>query len=445
MSLHYSADAAARAAAPVGERKGLIRASWALADQCVVSGANFLTIFIYARYLDTTYFGVFMLAHTGLLLVTSMQNALIVQPHNVLAAGLAPAEYRRVTTGLAALQVLCCVGLCLALALAGWGISVSGAPAAGSVIVALAVTAAPWMGQEFIRRVLYTRAETRSATINDAVTYGLQLAGAAWVAVAWSAHVTPETALYVLGGSSAVGALLGTWQLRHHLHFGRGVSASYARTWSEVWHFGKWLTAQNGTVWLGSHGHAWIVGLLLGAEQVGLYRAVTHLINVMNPLRQAAYAYLPSRGSVAYQSDGAAGLERWVKKTWWMLLAALLPFCVVLIGFPMPVIEAAYGERYAIPMLAAILALATAGQCLTFLKFPYDIGLLALRATKVIFQVHLIPMALLFTTGVAFIHYWGIVGVPLSALVINLSLLSATAVAYRRMLRKQPAQPADAT
>ena len=94
-------------------------AGWAVADQCIVSAANFLTIYLLARFLGTTSFGAFMLAHTGLLLLTSMQAALLNQAHNVLAVGLPHEEYQRFTGSLLVLQAAGCGAICAALGLVG--------------------------------------------------------------------------------------------------------------------------------------------------------------------------------------------------------------------------------------------------------------------------------------------------------------------------------------
>jgi O-antigen/teichoic acid export membrane protein len=182
-----------------------------------------------------------------------------------------------------------------------------------------------------------------------------------------------------------------------------------------------------------------VVGILLGAEQVGLYRAATHLANVMNPVFQTAFSHLPSRGSRAFHAGGAAGLSRWVRRASWALLLPVLPFIVVLAGFPGQVLELAYGDKFAGTSLALILALATIGQCILYSKFPFDIGLMALRSTKSIFYVYLIPVALLATAGTALIYFLGIVGVPLSGILINSALLAATWLAYRRQLKRAEA------
>lgn len=436
------ATAAARGNRRPPRRKALWRAlgkmqgmGWALGDQCVVSAANFLTIYLFARQLDTSHFGAFMLAYVGLQLLTSMQSAFLTQPHNVLAAALPQREYRRFTGAVLLMQMGSCATVGAALGLTGWLVWRAWSPAAGSVLIALAIAAMPWLAQEFVRRVFYTRGESRAAAANDFVTYGLQLAGAVLLAGLWADRASPETALAVLGGSSVAGVAVGWWQLRDHVSFGEGIAEALGRTWHEVWHFGKWLTGQNTLVWLGGQGDTWIVGLILGPEQVGLYRAATHLANVMNIVRQAAISYLPSRGSLAYHNGGAAGLSQWVSKAWWWLLGALVPFCIVLVGFPGWILSLAYGDRYSTPELALILALSTAAQCILFVKYPFDIGLLALRQTKAIFYIHLIPVVLLFSSGVALIYLLGIVGVPLSGILISAVLLIVTWRIYARLVR----------
>ena len=426
-------ERAAAAASRVFGR--LNRAVWPLADQCVVSAANFVTIYLLARHLESSAFGAFMLAYTGLLLLTNLQNALLVRPHNVLGAALEARDYQRFTGALALAQAALCATACAGLAVAGWIASRQGAAPVASLLLALAVAVVPWMGQEFVRRVMYTRGDVRAAAFNDGLSYGLQVCGALWLTLLWPGQATPEAALLVFAGASFAGVLAGLRLLRSHVHFGgEGALARMGRTWREAWHFGKWLLGQNAVAWFGAQGHSWVVALLLGTEQVGLYRAVTHLVNIMNPLLQSTFAYLPSRGSVAYQSAGPSGLRRWVRRVMPLLALAALPFCLVLAGFPDWVLRLAYGERFADSGMSTILALATVGVCLSFAKLPFDVGLLALRATRSIFYVYLIPVGLLLTAGVALIRAFGLLGVPLSAILINMTLLTATWIAYRRKL-----------
>jgi O-antigen/teichoic acid export membrane protein len=417
-------------------------AFWALADQCVVSASNFLTVFVLARHMATSAFGEFTIAQTGLLLVTGLQGALIVQPHNVLGARLADGAYRRFTAALLLAQLAGGLLVCSALAAVAFLLLHTVWPHGGSVLLVFALAALPWMAQELVRRVLYTRGESRAAFVNDLVTYGLQLAGAVVLVLALGEDARPETALAVLGGSSLLGALLGTWQIRDHFTL-RGLdSAALRATLGEVWHFGKWLGAQNGLAWVGAQGHSWLVALMLGAEQVGMLRAVTHLANLLNPIRQAAFTYLPSRGSMAFHEGGRAGLQRWVQRMVLVLALALLPVCALLIAFPGQLLALAYGDRYASPALALLLAISAGGQFFTFVKYPFDIGILALGAPRLIFYLYAFPVFFMFTGGVAFIWWLGILGAPVTGTIINVVLLVTTVGAYLRLMRGTPDWPA---
>jgi O-antigen/teichoic acid export membrane protein len=185
---------------------------------------------------------------------------------------------------------------------------------------------------------------------------------------------------------------------------------------------------------MGANGHAWVVGGMLGAQAVGLYRAAIHLVNVINPLRQAAFSYLPSRGSVAFKTGGYDGLSAWVKRMSSWLFLPLFPVAFVLIVFPEKILGLVYGDKFAGQGLGVILALATVAQIIAFFRFPMEVAVLSIGSSRSLFYVNLLPVVLLATAGVALIASFGIVGVPLSGMVIGVVLFIATYVVYRRLM-----------
>jgi O-antigen/teichoic acid export membrane protein len=414
------------------------RAGWSVIDQSIVSASNFTSVLLLARFLPAAEFGVFALAQTALLLLTSLQTSLLTQPHNVLGAGLRDSEYRRFTGALVLAQLLTGTLLCAVLVPIGLALRGFGDAATGLLVLVLAGAAPAWMAQDFVRRVMYTTSDSRRAAANDLLCYGLQLAGVVWLVR--SAHASAASALAVFGISSLVASAFGAWQLRREIEFGRG--AQLRRVWSQVWNFGRWLVAQNVTVWLGANGHAWLVGGLLGTEAVGLYRAAIHLVNVLNPLRQATFAYLPARAAVAYQSRGHTGLLRWVRGISSRLFLPLVPFVLVLIVFPERILSLVYGDRFAGMGLGPILALATLAQAVSFLRYPMELAVLATGATRLLFYIHLLPVVLLPTVGAALVTALGLIGVPWSMLFISGTLFIVTCLVYRQ--RMVPVFPAAA-
>ncbi|MGH8772412.1 MAG: lipopolysaccharide biosynthesis protein, partial [Burkholderiales bacterium] len=319
---------------------------WSIVDQSFVSAVNFLSIFLLARAMAPAEFGVFMVAYTGLLVLIGLQNAFVIQPHNYIGAPLEPREFNRFTGMLALMQLISSVGVCLLLAVAGLIVIASGFERYGLVVIALAAVAFPWLIQGFIRRAFYTKGRAKSAALNGLISYGLQLAGVVWIT--HSAGPSPISALFIYGGAALVAALVGIHQMRDWFDFSgpSRLASRLQQTSSKVWNFGKWLVAQNMMGWFGMSGDTWVIAGILGTEAVGIFRAVVHLSGVLNPLRQAANAYLPARASLALHSGGRERLDKWVKRTTVSLQAAVLPIALAMILFPNPILHLAYGDKF---------------------------------------------------------------------------------------------------
>lgn len=423
----------------MGRGAGALRArsgaGLAIADQAVVSISNFATIYLLARTMPSGEFGFFVLAHTTVLLVTSLHNALLVEPQNVIGSRLDGVRYKTFLGTLTFAHLLWAMSalvLGLLVAIAAWAL---GATRTASISAMLGLTIVPWLAQEFIRRALYVRSKVTSALINDLVCYGLQLlAVVVLVSALGGGGPVTEQALAVLGLSSLVAAIVGTRQLRRAFGTSGWIvgAAERRQTWDEVWGLGKWLLGRNVVTWMGTNGHAWLVAALLGPGSLGVYRATIHLVNVINPLRQAAINYLPPRANRVYHSTGIRSLSRWVVRISAGIGLVLLPAVALFVIWPDWVISLAYGDKLSGEGLGSVLALAAAAQMLTFFKFPMDVAVVAMGGARQMFLISAIPVLLLLTAGVALIMKFGIVGVAMSSLVIAVTLLIATYALYKR-------------
>ena len=183
------------------------RGGWASVDECLVGAANLITILVFARYLHPIAFVGFMLGYAGLV------ATLFLQPR----AHLDKPSFRRSSGALIVLQAKRCIGISLGLTLAGCMALAAGHEVAGGVVIALALAALPCLGQDLVRRVLHARLGIRAAVVSDGFTYGLQIFGALVLVSAAAQWSTAGSALTVLGLSSAVGLVVGCWQLRRHV------------------------------------------------------------------------------------------------------------------------------------------------------------------------------------------------------------------------------------
>src|SRR5437588_1846559 len=91
---------------PSAGLRQLARNVWALADQVLISGTNFVTTVLVARSLSDREFGAFSVIYGVLLFCNIIQSTLITQAHNVLAATLGGHDYRCYTGSTAVQQLI---------------------------------------------------------------------------------------------------------------------------------------------------------------------------------------------------------------------------------------------------------------------------------------------------------------------------------------------------
>lgn len=403
--------------------------TWTLADQAIVSASNFLTIYLLARFMEVGEFGAFMVGWISLLFLVSLQSAVISEPHNVLGPRLDPVRYRQLTSVLAKTLLEGSLALGALLAAAGavtWAI---GSPRWGGLLLLLGGVVVAWMAQEFVRRALYTRSEIRSACANDALSYGLQAGGIAVVA-ATVQRPSMALAFGVLGSSSLVAALVGAWQIRGHLG-SSGVTPEVERgIRADAFGFGKWLLARNVVSWSGQYGHNWLLLAMLGPAALGTYKAAEHLLNVVNPLRLAAYNYLPPRGSRVHAEGGLDALRHWVRGVYRLVGGAFMGAVLVLMLFSAPLLDLAYGDKFAGLHLEWVIVLAGVAAMVNFARIPLEMAIAAMKQSRPLFWIHVWSVPLLFAVGTALIHRFGIFGLPVSSTVIGGVLLVLTLRAF---------------
>ena len=412
----------------VRQRIAQLRAiNWAFADQFIVSGNNFVTMYILARYLDPVSFGVFSLSYTAILMVISFQNALFHRPHNVIGAKLDDTEFRSFNSAMAFLNVLCAIVIGSVTGLVGLigRVFVPGFPSKLLVVMGLSVI--PWMTQEFMRRAMYTRIDSKSAFLNDLVAYGLQLILV--IALVIRGGITTELAIASIGVSSMVAVALGLAQYRHAFQ-ARLSKRAVVRCWVESWNIGRWLVASSLVRWFGNDGHGWVVAGMLGTDTFGRYRAAILLLNVLNPIRQTVMNYFPSRVSWAYKSQGTVGLSRWVRRSLAICVLPTLLIIAPMVLYPDVVLQLAYNSKYAATDAAWILALSAVAQLIGTIRIPLDIGLLAMERSRGVFVSNVVGMLLLLTVGILLIYKLQIAGLLISQITIGLITLFVTSYVY---------------
>jgi O-antigen/teichoic acid export membrane protein len=410
-----------------------------LFDQGCVSAANFLIVVLLARNLSLTDFGVFMIAQLMLLLFTTLQNSVIAQPHNILGAQREGIELARLTFVLAVMQISISGWIAFLAAMAGlllWQLQIT---QAAQLAFALALIVLPVGLQEFTRRVLYTQSAVRSAALNDGVTYGLQVLGIVAVTQGLGGiETTPVNALLAIGTASCIGAVLGCVQLRGQLSWQQFLALperrsyqAFKATCGESWSLGKWLAAQQGVAWLGSNAQSWLLAALLGPAAFGLYRAAYQIVNILNPLRQAASNYLPSRAARVFSQQGESKLREWQASTTWRIGVPFAAIALLIAIAAEPLAKLFYGREVSLSGTQTIVALGAIAYTLNMFRTPLDYAVLAMGGARPLLIRALWVGAFVLTAGTLLIWRFGIIGAVWSEIIAAMLAWWLTLRVYR--------------
>jgi O-antigen/teichoic acid export membrane protein len=315
--------------------------SWALLDQAMVSGANFLTGILLARYLGIREFGVFTLAWMTVLFANNLQVSLIISPMMSIGPKQTtkegPAYFGAVFTqqlifsGFVSLLTL--FGLKIStLFLLNWQLE--------SLVLPLTTSIFFFMLQDFLRRYFFTVGRAYLAFVNDAVSYIGQLV--ILVGLVMIMKLDSAVVLWVITATSVAAIVMGM--------FGLGkLSFDSSKLWPIAvrhWSFSSWITGSSLIQWAGSQGVLAMAAAFLGATSLGGIRAVFNLVAPINVLMLAMQNSLPIGASKALQKHGHAGLIKYLLRISIMVVLVVSGISFVATIFSRELLLFLYGPRY---------------------------------------------------------------------------------------------------
>ena len=317
-------------------------ARWALADQSVVSGANFITSVLLARFLGPQMFGLFVLLQAVMLYVNSFQGALIFQPMMSTAPQLDENDERhRYLRGVFSLQILLTLSLAtIAAILALFADSLFGFDGLHpSIVIALTAALIGFQLQDWQRRYYFVQEHARSAFLIDVVSYVSQV-GLLFIA-SFTGHLDVANAFWIVAISTFAAFLVGFVRSRLRPQF-----SQVRDVLRDGWRAGRDYLAAWQFQLLGSQGVFMIGASMVGTTAVGGVRATQSLVGPINILFQAMENLVPIKAARKYSTDGMPGLLRFMRHTTLLGTLMLVPILLLLSVFAHPLIHTLYGDQY---------------------------------------------------------------------------------------------------
>lgn len=424
MSLITASLPATAPPAPSGARR-LARDYWALADQTLISGSNFITMALVARALGPSGFGLFTLVYSALLFANMLQTALITQPHNVLGTARHGDEYASYTTSTLLSQLLL-AGIEAAIAMAVAMLGRRAGWVAAPLLFVLAPAIVAWQLQEFVRRVLYTEGRHCGAFWNDAISYGGQVLCIAALALAGS--LTALHAMIILAATSGAAGAIGLWQIRRSLD-SRLLPGAFLANWN----FGKWLAGSELLTWFSSiHMYLYLAGLLLGTVATGELKAAQVLFGPTRILASYLDTVLPIRFARRIAASGNESIRRDLLRLLAKVALPMTAYCLAAALLARPLLKVTFGANFA--GAATVLVLYSIYALLTYFQLILTAALRARRATHLVFAGAACAVAVAFPLSLLLIPHLQTAGILLAMIA---GVLAAGALYLHAALRDE--------
>ena len=283
--------------------------NWALADQAIVSGVNFITGLLIARFLGIEEFGVFTLVWMAVLFVSSIQMAMISAPMMTIGPKQnddeRPSYYGAVVMQQVIFSTLTSLLLWIGVAYSDlvnpqWNVAHLAMPLAMALFF--------FQNQDFLRRLFFTEKQPLLAFISDVVSY----LGRIMVLVLLFLYATLTTAnvLWIIAISSALALMVGFTKIKM-LTFD---SNQLVPVFKHHWVLSKWMTASAVMQWTSAQYFILAAGSLLGPVAVGALKAAQNIIGISNILFQGLENIVPANASRNFKVNGVKGLKLYLAK-----------------------------------------------------------------------------------------------------------------------------------
>jgi len=410
----------------------LRKGSLALLDQGLVSGSNFLIAILLARWLNRDAYGAYAMGFSIFILLYGFQNAFLLEPMSVFG----PESYPRCLTA----YVKKLLGFHFVLTSLLSMLVVAGITLLPFFMVDRALTSAMWgvcIALPFIlffwicRRAAYLKFSPGLAVIGSAA-YCLTVLVLVLVFKTW---LSPFMGFLIQSLAAIPAALL----LLGSLRSGNDPqpSPSSAEVLRQHWQYGRWVMGSTIVIWVSSYGYYLIVGALLPMQDVAALRALRNLTEPCYRAMAAIILLVLPWASSRYAEEGGRGLQRRTRQLNLLFGGGALAYFVAICFFRDRVMSFLYAGRY--NESSHLLVLATAPLVLIAASLGSEVAVQVMQAPSEVFLAYGVSGALTLLLGIAFTHYWGLVGGLVSI------LISAAAVwlvlTYRCQKRLRAAAP----
>jgi len=392
-------------------------AAFAIADQVVSSGSNFLVSVAVGRFGGATELGGFAVALFVWLAIIGINRAVLTEPLIIVEPDLdTPVNLRRAL----AAQLAVALALGAVVAAVGAVLLMTGVPGIGGPLLALAAVLPMLLTQDLWRALSFGVHHPKRALANDLVFTAVQvilmagliavgLTSSPWFVIAW-------------GIGAAAGVVVGMVQFH-----ARPATRPRTELLRELWPMSRWLIRDFATLFGAREAYLLIVAAFVTGAEFGGLRAAESLVG-------PAYVILLSGGNVAlpgatrtFRDHGCAGLARYSRRVTIVVGGAQFAYSALLVIFGPWLMVTIYGAEF--EPYTYLVWFAAVRCAIAVIPFGASIAIKVAGLAREMFQARLWVTIISLPTAVVVSAVYGLEG----AAVASLGLAALLVIAMYRV------------
>lgn len=382
------------------------KGGFAILDQGLISGSNFLIGILLARWMAPTSYGAYALAFSVFLLLAMLYQSMVLEPMGVFGGAtyrLSLKSYIRSLTRIhLLLSIVICVLLGLAAAAARHFVHNGDLPGAlAGITIASPCVLFFWM----TRRSFYLRLSPAQSAVGAAVYFVVVIGGL--FVVDHFRLLSPFTAYLLMGLAAITTSLILFTTLNRRLSSDNGHPGP-AETWQKHWNYGRWALAGSLASWVPAYIYYPLLGSFSGMARTGELRS---LMNLVMPLVQAQAALslliIPFAARVCSEHGKRGAISVNLKITV-LSLGAALSYWGIIIPFRSKLFHVLYSGHY--DQVANLVPWIAVGSIFWTAAYGSSVVLRAMEAPDSIFVAFSAASAISLVIGVPATWFLGLRG-----------------------------------
>ena len=406
------------------------KGSFAVLDQGLVSGSNFLMGILLARWLAPEAYGAYALAFAIFILLSLVHQALILEPMSVLG----PSQYRNCPREYLGNLLWIHGGLglpiTLVLGMAAWvAHEVARSPGLPAALVGVLLSAPFVLLYWLARGAFYVKLAPHSA-VSGAALYCVLVLGGLW-AVYHRGLLSPFSAFLLMGLGALVVSGLQLFRLRPALKLRLG-NSGFSAVAQRHWDYGRWALASSFVAWIPWNIQYVLVGTATGMAGAGALKA---LLNLTLPVMQgsAALSLLAQPyASGVHGGEGVAGIGKATQKITLLFACIAVAYWALVTALRGRIVFFLYAGKFVeVGHLVPGVALASV---LVTVSYGPAIALRAMQSPASVFVAYGVSSAIALAVGIPATRAFGLRGALLSIILSSAALLLVELALLRRKL-----------